>query len=396
MPKIELLNVTKTFNEGKVLATDNVTLTIDDGDFILLLGPSGCGKTTLLKLIAGLHEPTAGKILVDGIELGKIPPEERNIGFVFQHFEIFPAMTVYENVAYGLTVRGYSDLDIEAIVTEALKLVNLYGKALSMPGELSTPEQQKVGLARAIATRSKILFLDEPLGKLDPGLRNKFRHELRRLIKKLGLTAIQVTHDQEEAMSIADKIIVMRQGKILQEGTPQDLYYKPKTIFVANFFGETNFLEGFLSNVKENSCTFHIHLGGPRFNINLPTGHGLQAHVQSIIAYRIEDVELIKKEDVVDDVVGVTDAADTDDVHEYSDPKVPRFNRTTGFIKDKMFIGPLRRFIVELMNGDEIQVRQASKYVHHFEIGEEVIVGFHENPLVFEYPKNLQEELSKA
>ncbi|MHA1849509.1 MAG: ABC transporter ATP-binding protein, partial [Promethearchaeota archaeon] len=163
MPNIELIKVTKTFDGGKVLATDNISLKIADGEFIFLLGPSGCGKTTLLKLIAGLHEPTKGKIFIDGVELSKIPPENRNIGFVFQHFEIFPAMTVFENVAYGLIVRGYENKNIVSIVMEALRLVNLEHKALEMPGNLSIPEQQKVGLARAVATRSKILFLDEPL-----------------------------------------------------------------------------------------------------------------------------------------------------------------------------------------------------------------------------------------
>ncbi|MHA1371738.1 MAG: ABC transporter ATP-binding protein [Promethearchaeota archaeon] len=224
MPRIELINVTKTFDEGRVVATDNVSLIIEDGQFVFLLGPSGCGKTTLLKLIAGLIEPTRGKILIDRQDLSKIPPEDRNIGFVFQHYEIFPNMSVFDNVSYGLRVRGYDPDTIYKITLEALKLVKLDHRIHDNPDELSTPELQKVGLARAIATKSRILFLDEPLGKLDPKIRKSFRHELRRIIKTLKLTAIQVTHDQEEAMSIADKIIVMRQGKILQEGSPQDLY----------------------------------------------------------------------------------------------------------------------------------------------------------------------------
>ncbi|MHA1846824.1 MAG: ABC transporter ATP-binding protein, partial [Promethearchaeota archaeon] len=229
---------------------------------------------------------------------------------------------------------------------------------------------------------------DEPLGKLDPGLRAKFRHELRRLIKALGLTAIQVTHDQEEAMAIADKIIVMRKGTILQEGTPEDLYYNPKTIFVANFFGETNFLEGFISNVNETRCTFHLHLGGPKFEINLKPGHALKNHVQVIIAYRIEDVEIFKSKV---DYEGPIDASSA-----FHDIDIPKLNIVSGVIKDLIFVGPLRRFIIELENGDEIHLKQQSKYINEFKIGENVIVGFHENPLVFEYPKDLRNELSKA
>ncbi|MFX0101661.1 MAG: ABC transporter ATP-binding protein [Candidatus Hodarchaeota archaeon] len=385
MPKIELQNVTKMFDDGTVIATDNVNLTIDDGDFIFLLGPSGCGKTTLLRLIAGLIDPSEGTIKVNGKNLAEIEPENRNIGFVFQHFEIFPNMNVFQNVSYGLRVRGYDDEDIVKITLEALSLVNLDGKALQMPHELSIPEEQKVGLARAIATRSKILFLDEPLGKLDPALRLKFRHELRRIIKTLGLTAIQVTHDQEEAMSIGDKIIVMRQGKLLQVGTPEDLYYNPKTIFVANFFGETNFLEGFISNVEENKCVFHLHLGGPRFNVNLLSGHGLKDHIQAIAAYRIEDLEVFEFEEEIfpEDV-------------EYQERDMPLLNKVKGIVNNAIFVGPLRRFIITLENGDEVHAKLSSNFLKEIKEGDEVLVGFHQNPRVFEYPKNLRNELSKA
>nr|MDO8119274.1 ATP-binding cassette domain-containing protein [Candidatus Sigynarchaeota archaeon] len=158
MPRIEMINVTKTFDDGKVIAVKNVNLVIEDGSFVFLLGPSGCGKTTLLRLIAGLIDPTEGRILVDGVDVSSIKPEDRNIGFVFQHFEIFPAMSVFENVAYGLQVRGYDEATMEATSLEALRLVNLETRALDYPSDLSTPELQKVGLARAIATRSKILF----------------------------------------------------------------------------------------------------------------------------------------------------------------------------------------------------------------------------------------------
>ncbi len=389
MPKIELVHVSKSFDEGKVVATDDVTLSIEDGSFVFLLGPSGCGKTTLLKLIAGLEPPTSGTILVGGADLAKLNPEDRSIGFVFQHFEIFPAMTVFENVAYGLTVRGYDDETIEKITREALHLVSLDGRMLTYPKELSTPELQKVGLARAIATRSKIMFLDEPLGKLDPKIRKSFRHELRRLIKSLGLTAIQVTHDQEEAMAIGDQIIVMRRGKILQHGSPEDLYYRPNSIFVANFFGETNFLEGFVSEVTQESCFFHLHLGGPKFEITLQPGHKLKNHVQAIIGYRIEDVELIKIKQ--EDPAGIGAGTDELDLEEQ-----PRLNTVKGRVRDATFIGPMKRFIIDLENGDEIQAKHSSKFLVDIRKGDDILVGFHENPMVFEYPDDIRAELSKA
>ncbi len=385
MPKIDLVHVSKTFDEGKIVANDDVTLSIEDGSFVFLLGPSGCGKTTLLKLISGLETPTKGTILVGGADLAKLNPEDRSIGFVFQHFEIFPAMTVFENVAYGLTVRGYDDETIEKVAREALHLVNLEGRMLAYPKELSTPDLQKVGLARAIATRSKIMFLDEPLGKLDPKIRKSFRHELRRLIKSLGLTAIQVTHDQEEAMAIGDQIIVMRKGKILQYGSPEDLYYRPGSIFVANFFGETNFLEGFVSAVEPDSCIFHLHLGGPKFEIKLLPGHQLKNYAQAIIGYRIEDVELVQ-----------ATREEHPPVDELDLEEKPRLNTVKGRIRDAAFIGPMKRFIIDLENGDEIHAKHSSKFLVEINKGDEILVGFHENPMVFEYPKDIRAELSKA
>lgn len=384
MPTITLDHVTRTFDNGRVVAIDDVSLTIEDGEFIFLLGPSGCGKTTLLRLIAGLIEPSSGTIAVDGKDFTRMDPEDRHVGFVFQHFEIFPSMTVYENVSYGLSVRGYSENIVDATTMRALALVKLDDKALAMPASLSTPELQKVGLARAIATRSKILFLDEPLGKLDPKIRKTFRHELRKLVKSLGLTAIQVTHDQEEAMAIADKIIVMRKGRILQAGTPERMYYRPETIFVANFFGETNFLEGFLSDVGPDSCTFHLRLGGPRFNINLPQAHAFKSHVQAIIGYRIEDVELLK----LDEGNGEREAPEED--------AMPELNTTRGVVKASTFIGPMKRFIVTLVNGDEVHAKHSSKLLIDFPPGEEILVGFHKNPMVFPFPADLRGELLKA
>ncbi|MEJ2249228.1 MAG: ABC transporter ATP-binding protein, partial [Candidatus Lokiarchaeota archaeon] len=243
--------MTKRFDEGRVLAVDNISLTIEDGDYLFLLGPSGCGKTTTLRMIAGLESPTKGEVLIDGKNMEGIPPEDRDMGFIFQHFEIFNHMTVWENVTFGLEMRGYNDDYIIKQAEKALNVVDLLKYADELPTIFGNPGMQKLGIARAIATGAKILIMDEPLGSLDPKVSKVFRHELRKLVKDLNLTAIHVTHNQEEALAIADKIVLMRGGQILQLGTPYDLYENPNEIFVANFLGETNFLQGFVLKLKE-------------------------------------------------------------------------------------------------------------------------------------------------
>ena len=194
MPHIELLNITKTFDEGKVLAVDDISLSINDGEYVFLLGPSGCGKTTTLRMIAGLEN---------------VRTEDRDMGFIFQHFEIFEHLTVWENVTFGLEMRGYNEDYIIEKTEDALNVVGLLEYSDEYPSMFGNPGLQKLGIARAIATGAKILIMDEPLGSLDPKVSKVFRHELRNLIKDLGLTAIHVTHNQEEAMAIADKIIII-------------------------------------------------------------------------------------------------------------------------------------------------------------------------------------------
>jgi len=265
MPTIELKNVTKTFNEGKVLAVDDISIKIDNGDYIFLIGPTGCGKTTTLRIIAGLEKPTKGKVLIDGKDVKNILPEDRDMGFIFQHFEIFDHLTVWENVTFGLEMRGYTDEYIIDKAEKALETVDLLQYADEYPSIFGNPGLQKLGIARAIATGAKILIMDEPLGSLDPKVSKVFRHELRNLIKDLGLTAIHITHNQEEAMAIADKIIIMRAGRVLQMGTPYELYENPESIFVANFLGETNFLQGFVLKLLENEkMEIWIRLEGPQ------------------------------------------------------------------------------------------------------------------------------------
>lgn len=249
MPHIEIKNLSK--NYGRVKALDNVNLEVFDGEHLTLLGPSGCGKTTILRAIAGLLQPDHGEILFDGKNIMDLPTEDRDIGMVFQHFMIFPFMDVWDNVTYPLRIKGKSEAELEEIAVKAMEIVGILPRINDFPEELSAPELQKVGLARAFSTGSKLLLLDEPMSNLDSKFRMEFQHELRELIKSLGLTAIHVTHDQWVAMNISDRIAIMRKGRILQVDTPMQLYYSPNSIFTCNFLSNSNFLEGIVEKRRK-------------------------------------------------------------------------------------------------------------------------------------------------
>jgi len=235
-------NVSKHF--GATKAVDAVSLKVEPGELFFLLGPSGCGKTTLLRCLAGFCRPDAGRIFIGTRDVTGMPPYQRDTGMVFQSYALWPHMTVAENVAFGLEMRGRSRRDIEREVAAALDLVRMRDRADSKPNELSGGQQQRVALARALVIRPQCLLLDEPLSNLDARLRLEMRAEIRRICKEAGLTAIYVTHDQKEALSIADRLAVMDAGRILQIGQPMEVYRYPNSRFVANFIGETNFLEG--------------------------------------------------------------------------------------------------------------------------------------------------------
>jgi len=251
LPDVRIENVTKKF--GRLLAVDNVSLHVHDKEYFALLGPSGCGKTTLLRLIAGLIQPDEGKIFIGDRLVNDVPPEDRDIGFVFQTFALFPHMNAWNNVIYGPRVKGFDTNKAGTIGHEVLEMVRLHERLDAFPNELSGGMMQRIAVARALAAGAKLLLLDEPLGQLDAKVRNDLRYEIKRMTKDLGLTAIHVTHDQSEAMAISDRIAVMKKGKIKQVGTPSELYMSPQSIFVANFIGESNFLEGYVaeSNDKE-------------------------------------------------------------------------------------------------------------------------------------------------
>ncbi|MET1027114.1 MAG: ABC transporter ATP-binding protein [Dongiaceae bacterium] len=244
---ISIQSVSKNFatkDIGTVSALKTVSLTIGDNEFFTLLGPSGCGKTTLLRLIGGFESPTTGAIRIGDVDVATLPPQARPVNTVFQSYALFPHMTVAENVAFGLQMLGREESQIKAQVAETLAMVRLGGFANRRPSQLSGGQQQRVALARALAPRPRVLLLDEPLSALDLKLRKEMQSELKRLQRETGITFILVTHDQEEALAMSDRIAVMHDGKVLQVGRPQDIYHNPTCRFVADFIGEANLIPG--------------------------------------------------------------------------------------------------------------------------------------------------------
>jgi ABC-type Fe3+/spermidine/putrescine transport system ATPase subunit len=239
---LDLRNLSKRF--GTHSAVDGISLSIDKGEFFSLVGPSGCGKTTTLRLIAGFETPSSGEILLNGARLNDIPPYERNVSTVFQNYALFPHLTVAQNVAFGLERRHHSKNTIREKVNEALALVQLSGKESRLPSHISGGERQRVALARSLVLEPEVLLLDEPLSALDPKLRKQMRAELKNIQRRVGITFVFITHDQEEALSLSDRMAVMNKGVVQQLGTPKELYQRPQCRFVAEFLGEVNWVNG--------------------------------------------------------------------------------------------------------------------------------------------------------
>ncbi len=240
--------------KGDVYAARDVSIKVAPGEFLTLLGPSGCGKTTTLRMIAGFETPDSGRIAFGGQDVTLLPANQRGIGFVFQNYALFPHLSAYENVAYGLRVRGQPDAAIRSDVTDVLKLVGLAGYESQFPAQMSGGEQQRVALARAIVIRPRVLLFDEPLSNLDAKLRVQMRDEIRSLQQRLAITAVYVTHDQEEAMAVSDRIAVMQGGTIVQTGSAEDLYHRPATRFVAQFIGRANVIAGRVESVAADTA----------------------------------------------------------------------------------------------------------------------------------------------
>jgi putative spermidine/putrescine transport system ATP-binding protein/spermidine/putrescine transport system ATP-binding protein len=254
---VRLADLTKHY--GQAAAVDRLSLTIEPGELVALLGPSGCGKTTSLRMIAGLVSPSAGEIFVNGRPITGVPVHKRNIGMLFQSYALFPHLTVAQNVAFGLEMRGIKRREAVRRVKEALDLVQLGVHEEKLPSQLSGGQQQRVALARALVIEPAMLLLDEPLGALDKSLRDSMQVELRLLQRRLGITTVMVTHDQDEAMTLSDRIVVMRNGQLEQVGTPAEVYQKPLTRFVAGFLGVSNFFQGTVSGRSDGA----IHIDCP-------------------------------------------------------------------------------------------------------------------------------------
>lgn len=247
---LELKNIKKSFQEGEDVL-ESICLTAKKGEFVTLLGSSGCGKTTTLRIIAGLEQPDSGQVFLDGKDVTSLEPNQRNVNTVFQNYALFPHMNVADNIGYGLKLKKTSKAEISRRVKEMLELVQLPGFERRKPSELSGGQRQRVAIARALVNNPEVLLLDEPLGALDLQLRRAMQHELKRLQKKLGITFIYITHDQEEAINMSDTIAVMNHGRFEQIGTPDEIYNHPKTSYVATFVGNANILTGIVESIAE-------------------------------------------------------------------------------------------------------------------------------------------------
>lgn len=282
---VDFIHISKGFGEQLVL--DDLNLSVHENEFLTLLGPSGCGKTTTLRILGGFESPDKGQVIFDGQDITPLPPNKRNLNTVFQKYALFSHMSVSENIAFGLKISGKSDAYIKDKIRYALKLVNLEGYENRFPDSLSGGQQQRIAIARAIVNEPRLLLLDEPLGALDLKLRQDMQYELIRLKNELGITFIYVTHDQEEALTMSDTIVVMNQGYIQQMGSPEDIYNEPQNAFVADFIGESNIIEGIMIQDRL------VQILGAKFDC-VDTEFGQNKPVDVVI--RPEDVDLVEPE----------------------------------------------------------------------------------------------------
>ena len=283
---IRLVNCKMAFDDEIVL--DDINLYFNDKEFLTLLGPSGCGKTTTLRIIGGFIKPTSGDVMFDGVRINDVPPHKRKVNTVFQKYALFPHLDVYENVAFGLRIAKVPEEEIDERVTEMLEIVSLKGFENRRVAQLSGGQQQRVAIARALVNRPKVLLLDEPLGALDLRLRKDMQNELKRIQQAMGITFIYVTHDQEEALSMSDTVVVMDKGRIQQIGTPEDIYNEPKNAFVADFIGESNILDGVM--LEDRLVKFF----GRKFKC---VDAGFEKNEPVDVVIRPEDIDIVPPDD---------------------------------------------------------------------------------------------------
>lgn len=324
---VEINHVDKYFGRNHVVT--DLNMSVSEGEFLSILGPSGCGKTTTLRMIAGFEQQTNGEIMVEGERVEEKEPFDRNVNTVFQSYALFPHMTVYENVAFGLKMKKIPKRKIASMVDDILKMVQLEGFEKRYPGQLSGGQKQRVAIARAIVNKPRVLLLDEPLGALDLKLRKQMQIELKRLQKKLGITFIYVTHDQEEAMTMSDRIAVMNGGVLEQIGVPEEVYAHPQSKFVADFIGESNLFDAVVSGSENDICRMKTESGDIAGN-----GEGFQPAELLCVSVRPEKMK-------------------------YSETPVEGFS-LKGIVRENINIGTLMKSIVVLANGQEVKLSTIS------------------------------------
>lgn len=356
---LELKEIKKSFTEGEAVL-DNISLEISKGEFITLLGSSGCGKTTTLRIIAGLEQPDAGSVWLDGREVTGLEPNQRDVNTVFQNYALFPHMNVAENIGYGLKLKKVPKSEIRKKVSQMLELVQLEGYEKRKPSELSGGQKQRVAIARALVNNPKVLLLDEPLGALDLQLRRAMQIELKHLQKKLGITFIYITHDQEEAINMSDRIAVMRDGRIEQIGTPDEIYNHPKTSYVATFVGNANILHGAAERIQGENAI--VKIGNDRVIVKLETSQqdtGAKQHLTAgenvTLAVRSENI-LLQETAVIGDTG--TDHRDTVDIS-VSGGGLDAHNKNSvsglqATVTEKNFAGGQLRVTLKLSDGTQL------------------------------------------
>ena len=348
---IEVNNVSKQFEDGK-FALDNVSLSVEKGEFVTILGPSGCGKTTLLRCIAGFQVATSGDILLKGEDITQTPPHKRPVNTVFQKYALFPHLNVFDNVAFGLKLKKFDKTTIMRKVKQALKTVGMTDYEYRDVDSLSGGQQQRVAIARAIVNQPEVLLLDEPLAALDLKMRKDMQLELKEMHKKLGITFIYVTHDQEEALTLSDRVVVMNEGKIQQIGTPTDIYNEPVNCFVADFIGESNILNGTMIRDRR------VEFCDQEFDC-VDTGFGENTPVDVVI--RPEDIYIWK-----------SDSSDISDQSDYDpEDRVPKGNFTKwyGTVQSCIFKGVHYEMMVTTDNGYEFMVQDYHEFLPGTEVG---------------------------
>ena len=359
---LELKEIKKSFTEGEAVL-DNISLEISKGEFITLLGSSGCGKTTTLRIIAGLEQPDAGSVWLDGREVTGLEPNQRNVNTVFQNYALFPHMNVAENIGYGLKLKKVPKSEIKKKVSQMLELVQLEGYEKRKPSELSGGQKQRVAIARALVNNPKVLLLDEPLGALDLQLRRAMQIELKHLQKKLGITFIYITHDQEEAINMSDRIAVMRDGRIEQIGTPDEIYNHPKTSYVATFVGNANILHGVAESIQGQNAI--VKIGNDKVIVKLETSqqdtkdtgakHHLTAGENVTLAVRSENILLQEAAAIGDtgtdngDTVDISVAGGISDIHDTNS-----ISGLQATVTEKNFAGGQLRVTLKLSDGTQL------------------------------------------